>query len=74
MLHLLALVYFAALLSAAGIVIMGTLLANGQTIRRALFMYESRPVAFLPISVERLVSRARVIRMAMSAPVLRLAA
>ena len=74
MLHLLALVYFTAMLSAAGIVILGTLVANGQAIRRALFLYESRPVAFLPLPVKRPISRARVIRMATPAPALRLAA
>jgi hypothetical protein len=74
MLHILSFIYFAALFSTAAIVIVGMLLGNREAIRRALDLYQSNPVALLPLPVERMSNRTRVIRRATPAPVLRLAA
>lgn len=74
MLHALALVYFVALASAACAVIAGMIYGNRETIRLALTPYESRPVALLPLPMERSSNRTRVLRRAMPAPALRLAA
>lgn len=73
MLHVLALTYFVTLLSVAGIVMAGTLRANRDVVMRALGLCET-PVALLPPPSARQPGRARVIRIASPAPVLRLAA
>lgn len=74
MLHVLTLAYFAALFSGAALVVAGTLLGNRALIMRALGLREAAPALLPPISAARPAARARVVRMASPAPVLRLAA
>jgi hypothetical protein len=74
MLHILALVYFVALLSAAVLVIAGMLLANREHILAALGIDDVRPAVSLPVLRERPPVRARVVRMASPAPAWRMAA
>ena len=74
MLHILALAYFVALLSAAVLVIAGMLLANQEQILVALGVDQPTATMRLPELARRTSGRVRVIRMAAPAPAWRMAA